>query len=924
MSMEDILIALRAAEEGSISRSELRRLLAILDTWDRGGLQPSSGELLTKQFRVDPTKVRRWEREITGQSQRRIGRYQLRRKVGQGGMGLVFEAHDPNLGRTVALKLLSGERLESPVAIQRFLREAKSSGSFNHPNIVHAFDAGIDGDLPYLVMEFVDGENLYQILKRRGKIPPAEGVAWMVQASRALEVLERKRWVHGDVKPSNFILTRSGTVKLADLGLCGPPGKPRPGVSPHGTPPYIAPEVLASDYIDHRADLYSLGTTFYHLLAGRPPRLSRTISALREELSEPIVPLAELCPEVSPQLSRVVMGLLQTDPARRVAGGAKLLAQLEPLLPEPVDPDDETLFEPAPAAPSTAPRRAVWWALGVAVILFGVAIGSLVGPGKGGGDGSSGKTEPGIEGTHSESDPGPSPASDNSAWLAIREELDGEYAALFAWLDAEGAKAPQVEEWRAELIAELSSLAAERWEECVLGVNELRAGSRFVAALGRLEEFPEGLRAGPYGVAWEREREAIRVDRNAQLAKILLRMEGARTPIGALIVWRQLSPASREDADWFRERLLAELAGDHFLRTVHLHAIEAPLARRASRDSAGSAILSGQIPSASWIDLDPEFLLDQIAFTWLGQHPQVAGTAGDLLPRLLEAGLLGRVEPTILALLLARTGETADASLEIEAAQWADWADASARRFDVAETEEAWAELSSPRLIGTLAASRLVPSIPDLRIELRRAAFLRSDAIVAEVTGEWAELPTFHWRGSDPRLAEEWRWTANRFQQNSRGLVTRGKNSAPIELAVPFDSRFTIEVDWIPPRERWIFAIHRGGNVLGFAGVGRNSKVRSVAGSETEVAAILLGGRGSPLPVSPAENGTPLTVRVEYRDGTWDFGPGRISFPIAEPAPPAWLSLTMPSGAILLSVRITGTVVSPWLEARERVFEERR
>ena len=925
MSMEDILIALRAAEEGAIDREELRRLLAILDTWDRGGLQPSSGDLLTKQFRVDPTKVRRWEREITGQSQRRIGRYQLRRKVGQGGMGLVFEALDPNLGRTVALKLLSGERLESPVAVQRFLREAKSSGSFNHPNIVHAFDAGIDGDLPYLVMEFVDGENLYQILKRRGRIPPGEGVAWMVQAARALEVLERKRWVHGDVKPSNFILTRSGTVKLADLGLCGPPGKPRPGVSPHGTPPYIAPEVLASDYIDHRADLYSLGTTFYHLIAGRPPRLSRSIDALREEIQEPVTPLTEVCPEVSPKLSALIMRLLQNDPARRVAGGAALLKKLEPLLPEPIAPHDETLLEPAPVVDSEAPRRGVWWALGVAVILVGVAIGFIAGPGGGdGGGGERTQENSSEEGGAPETPNRPETAKGSSPWAAARSEFGDDFVALFAWLNAEGAEFAEAEEWRGALIAELSALAADRWERCVLEVGELRAGSQFVAAVTRLEQFPENLRAGPYAVAWEREREAVRTDRQGALAQLLLRMESARTPIGALTVWRQLSPASTADAEWFRRRLQAELAGESFLRTVHLQAIEGSIERRNRQDRIGSVLLAGQLPRSNFTDLNAESLLDEIALAWLERHPQVAGTAGDLLPRLFGASLLGTIDPTILSLLLARTGERADAFLEVEAAQWSAWADASCREFNLAEADEAWRELSSERLRPTIAAQHVLPQVESLRRELRAAAFLRSDAIVAEVTGPWGEPPTFLWRGNDPRLDEEWRWPSNRFQRNSRGLQARGRGPATVELALPLESRFLIEIEWIPPRERWMFSIARGGNVLGFAGVSGNSTVRTVAGSASEVEPILAGGRGSPLSIPTDGKGTPITLAVEYRDGTWDFGRGQISFPIAEPPPPGWLALSLPSGGTLLSVRVVGTVVPPWLDARERVFDERR
>ncbi|MFQ5654379.1 MAG: protein kinase, partial [Planctomycetota bacterium] len=279
MDLTDIVLALRAVDEGDLDRGDLSQLLSTLESWERGGLRASCAELLTREFRIDAQRVRRWESEIAGRPSRRVGKYLLRRRVGQGGMGVVFEAEHPNLSRPVALKILSPSQGRDPAAIQRFLREVKSAGRFNHPHIVHAYDAGIDGDVPYLVMEFVDGENLFQVLVRGGPIPFSSAIMWMRQATLALSVLEGKRWVHGDGKPSNWILAPGGILKLADLGLCGPPGKPRRDTHVRGTPPYIAPEQRRGrDPIDTRADLYSLGATFYHLLTGRPPHEARTVA----------------------------------------------------------------------------------------------------------------------------------------------------------------------------------------------------------------------------------------------------------------------------------------------------------------------------------------------------------------------------------------------------------------------------------------------------------------------------------------------------------------------------------------------------------------------------------------------------------------------------------------------------------------------
>ena len=939
MSLEDILIALRAADEGAIDRDALSRLLAIIDTWDRGGLHPSAGELLTKQFRIDASKVRRWESEITGQGQRRIGRYQLRRKVGQGGMGLVFEALDPNLGRTVALKLLSGDRLDSPVSVQRFLREAKSSGSFNHPNIVHAFDAGIDGDLPYLVMEFVDGENLYQVLKRRGRIPPREGLDWLIQGARALEVLERKRWVHGDVKPSNFIITRGGVVKLADLGLCGPPGQPRPGVSPHGTPPYIAPEVLAGEYIDHRADLYSLGATIYHLIAGRPPRTSRSIDDLRAEMAQPLVPLAAACPGVSPQLSAIVMRLLETSPERRLSGGVALLGALEELVPEPaVDPSAETATEtPASIEPTPLerPRRRVWAALGLSVIAVGVAIGLLAGPGGQGksGDGGGetvreGDSDPGVEGSAElgegdSADETELARAEPTSWSALREAAADDYARLFAWLAGEGAAHPEVETLRAELTAELSQVVAPHWGTLSNELQALRARGRYHAALDLLEDFPAKWRAGPYAVAWEEGAMNVRGDRRAHLARLLLTLRNEAASLGALEVWQSLGNEAPADALWLRLRIESELGGLPFLSAAHEAWIELADTRARRRDEFPRALVEGRLPAPQWHPLTPESVLDEAVLTWLAQHPQVAGTAGALLPRLYEAGVLGAIDPGLLAHLLTRVGETAKAPAEVAAARCAEAALVACRAFDLDTAEHHWRELQKPAYAETLAAERAIPSVEELRRELNRAAFLRSEAFVAEVRGSWRQPTTLTWDPSHSRFEEEWRFEGARFSVEGEGRRVRGRGARQrISPIVPFTENCTITTSIEVPAEEWTLLIGRGDNVLGFSGVSASGNCRVIGGERGSVLSILARGKGAPYQIPPDPNAPGrLLLQIRYLDGRWELD-GGLSFSVGPVPPPAWLWLEVPTGGWIGSFSITGEVVEPWLIARKAYFSE--
>ncbi len=925
MSLEDILIALRASDEGAIDREALSRLLAIIDTWDRGGLHPSAGELLTKQFRIDASKVRRWESEITGQSQRRIGRYQLRRKVGQGGMGLVFEALDPNLGRTVALKLLSGDRLDSPVSVQRFLREAKSSGSFNHPNIVHAFDAGIDGDLPYLVMEFVDGENLYQVLKRRGRIPPAEGLDWLLQAARALEVLERKRWVHGDVKPSNFIITRDGVVKLADLGLCGPPGKPRTGVSPHGTPPYIAPEVLAGDFIDHRADLYSLGATIYHLIAGRPPRVSRTIEELRAEMSTPLVPLHEVVPSVSGDLSRIVMRLLETSPKLRFSGGLPLLAALEPLLPgPPVDADSETVADRPPSEQFSPPRRGIWVALGVSVIAVGIVIGVLTGPGKV--DESDPAAETGeVVGTDPTTENPPTIVApiESSSWDELHERAAGDYASLFAWLAGEGAVHPEVETWRAQLTAELSTEVAPAWGTLVHEFESLRMQGRFHDGITLLDSFPERWRAGPYFVAWEEATMHVRQDRTARLARFLLALDGVDASLGALQVWRSLGNERPEDALWFRLRIEAELGGLPFLREVNETVAQAAAERIRRRTEVPRALLDGGLPSPRLIPLSPESVLEELALHWLAAHPRVAGTAGALLPRIFEAGVLHEIDPLLLGVLLRQVGETADAAAEVRAATLAAGALLACQEFDLARAEELWTRLDAPDFLGTVAAERTLADRDEIRADLARGAFLRSGAFVAKVSGAWQEPTTFSWSAKELRFDEEWRLDPTRFAVTGEGRRAKGRGDwQSLELAVPFTESFSFECTFEPPAESWSLAFGRGDNTLGFAGTTADGRCRVIAGERASVSKILGNGKGVPfqLALDPGHPGR-FTIRLRYDAGRWSLGEGGLAFSVKPAPPPAWIWLALPTGAWIGSISITGEVVEPWLIAREKHFQ---
>ncbi len=195
--------------------------------------------------------------------------------VGHGGMGVVYQARQLNLDRLVALKILSPRLGNDPAFAERFLREAQTMAKLSHPNIVTVFDFGKSEGFYYLTMEFVDGVNLRDTISAN-KISAAEALAIVPQVCEALQYAHDNGVVHRDIKPENILIDKSGSIKIADFGLAKllDPNPNHVSLTATqqvlGTRNYMAPEQLESpEFVDHRADLYSLGVVFYELLTGR-------------------------------------------------------------------------------------------------------------------------------------------------------------------------------------------------------------------------------------------------------------------------------------------------------------------------------------------------------------------------------------------------------------------------------------------------------------------------------------------------------------------------------------------------------------------------------------------------------------------------------------------------------------------------------
>lgn len=258
----------------------------------------------------------------------RVGRrYELLRRLGQGGMGTVYLARHVHLDKIVALKVVAPERIENPRAVARFEREMRAVGRLHHPHIVGAHDAGEAGGQHFLVMEYVDGWDLAEVVRRLGPLTVADGCELIRQAALGLAHAHEHGMVHRDIKPSNLMLSRGGIVKVLDLGLARLQADTNRSEltgdrQALGTADYMAPEqVEGSHEVDIRADIYSLGCTLFRLLAGRAPFASPEFDTPARKMLAHVgtaaPSLANLRPEAPAALVQWVAQMVAKSPADR-------------------------------------------------------------------------------------------------------------------------------------------------------------------------------------------------------------------------------------------------------------------------------------------------------------------------------------------------------------------------------------------------------------------------------------------------------------------------------------------------------------------------------------------------------------------------------------------------------------------------------
>jgi len=318
-------------------------------------------------------------------------RYQLLERVGEGGMAVVYRAHDLMLERYVAVKVLREATSRDPIFQTRFRQEAKAAANLSHPNIVTVHDFGLDHGQLFLVMEYVPGADLKTLIKQRGHFSPEEAVPLIIQACAGIGYAHRAGLVHCDVKPQNMLVTPDMRLKVADFGIARALATIQPDEKSDvvwGSPQYLAPEQASGSAPAPASDVYSLGILLYEMLTGNLPFHADSVAELtRQHREEEPPPLSEASPGISATLERILTKVLSKEPSQRYRtadqlgrvllnfGNAKSAPSLAltpeaALVPAP-EPDEDAGSTPGPAA------ELDWVSIGLGLVALTTVLGLI-------------------------------------------------------------------------------------------------------------------------------------------------------------------------------------------------------------------------------------------------------------------------------------------------------------------------------------------------------------------------------------------------------------------------------------------------------------------------------------------------------------------------------------------------------------------
>ena len=290
-----------------------------------------------------------------------VAKYRLLERIGSGGMGQVFLAEHVHMRRRVAVKILPPARAEDPATLGRFYREARAAALIDHPNIARTHDIGQEGTLHYIIMEYIDGTSLLELVRKFGPLEVNRAIHYIYQAALGLDHAHQSGIIHRDIKPGNIMVNRQGVVKLLDMGLARIYHDKTDLLTLQyddqgvlGTADYVAPEQTVNSHtVDTRADIYGLGCTFYFLLAGHPPFPQGTVAQkVMWHQTRPPQPISELRPELPQAVVSLIHAMLSKHPDNRPQTPAEVAAELEEFVRNhPIEPPrSEEMPKLSPAA----------------------------------------------------------------------------------------------------------------------------------------------------------------------------------------------------------------------------------------------------------------------------------------------------------------------------------------------------------------------------------------------------------------------------------------------------------------------------------------------------------------------------------------------------------------------------------------------
>ncbi|MBL4701356.1 MAG: serine/threonine protein kinase, partial [Phycisphaeraceae bacterium] len=340
-SNQDSIVGRLVVEQGLCTSEDVNKCLKLRreQSGKSDPNQRSLASLLLTKGLVTKRQLERLRPEIEeSKSSQQIPGYQIIERLGAGAMATVYKARQLSLDRLVAIKILPQKFTNNLQFVERFYQEGKAAAKLNHPHIVQAIDVGQAGEYHYFVMEYVKGHTVYDDIVKMGKYPEDTALKIVIETALALEHAHQAGFIHRDVKPKNIMINgEDGTAKLADMGLARAVSDREAAEAEQGkafgTPYYISPEQIRGKMdIDFRADIYSLGCTFYHMVTGRVPFDGPNPSAvMHKHLKEEVIPADHLNPSLTAGIGEIIEVCMAKDREHRYNSTSDLLQDLTAL-----------------------------------------------------------------------------------------------------------------------------------------------------------------------------------------------------------------------------------------------------------------------------------------------------------------------------------------------------------------------------------------------------------------------------------------------------------------------------------------------------------------------------------------------------------------------------------------------------------------